>query len=123
MAVRNFDDLPPSQRYFTGGDTSVRGYAYQALGPKDSVGNVIGGRYLAVASLEYEHPLKKNWSAAAFVDTGNAFSKSFDEDLKTGVGVGVRWQSPIGPVRIDIAHPLDDRDTRFRVHLRLGPDL
>lgn len=123
LAVTDFDALPPSLRFFAGGDNSVRGYEFESLGPKDASGEVIGGRYLAVASLEYEHPLFGAWSAAAFVDVGNAFANDFNDGLKTGVGVGLRWQSPVGPMRVDLAHPLDDDGTTIRVHLRLGPDL
>ena len=82
-----------------------------------------GGRFLIVGSLEYEHPIRDKWSGAVFVDAGNAFDTgNSNEGLKIGVGVGARWQSPIGPMRLDFAHPLDDTDL-FRVHLRLGPDL
>ena len=123
LATGDFDALPPSLRFFAGGDNSVRGYKFDTLGPTDDSGEVIGGRYLAVASLEYEHPLVGAWSAAAFVDVGNAFADEGNDGVKTGVGVGLRWQSPVGPMRVDLAHPLDDDDTTIRLHLRLGPDL
>lgn len=124
LASGDFDKLPPSLRFFAGGDNSVRGYELDTLGPRDATGQVIGGRYLAVASLEYEHPIRGAWSAASFVDAGNAFDNEFSEDIKLGVGVGLRWQSPVGPVRVDLAHPLnDDGDTLVRLHLRVGPDL
>ena len=123
MAVDGFDALPPSQRFFTGGDTTVRGYEFASLGPVDESGEVVGGRFLAVVSIEYDHPVKDKWSGAVFVDAGNAFDTDRrDEGLEVGVGFGVRWQSPIGAVRLDVARPLDDAK-RFRVHLRLGPDL
>lgn len=123
LSVDDFEVLPPSQRFFTGGDTSVRGYEFQSLGPKDDAGNVIGGKYLLVGSIEYEHPIVNKWSAALFADAGNAFSDTDSNDgFKVGVGFGIRWTSPIGPVRVDLAHPLDD-ETVFRLHLRLGPDL
>ena len=124
LIVDDFDVLPPSQRFFTGGDTSVRGYEYQSLGPTDSAGNVVGGKYLLVGSIEYEHPIVNRWSAAVFADAGNAFSDTdSNEGFKVGIGFGVRWTSPIGPVRLDLAFPLDDDDDDFRIHLRLGPDL
>lgn len=124
LVTGNFNALPPSVRFFAGGDTSVRGYEFESLGPKNFLGEVIGGKYLAVASLEYEHPIKGAWSGAVFTDAGNAFSNEFSEDVKVGVGIGLRWQSPVGPVRVDLAHPLnDDGDTLVRLHLRLGPDL
>ncbi len=123
LTVDQFDVLPPSQRFFTGGDTSVRGYEYQSLGPTDDAGNVIGGKFLLVGSIEYEHPIKNKWSAAVFADAGNAFSDTdSNEGFKVGIGFGVRWTSPIGPIRLDLAHPVGEVPL-FRIHFRLGPDL
>ena len=123
MAVDGFNALPPSQRFFTGGDGSVRGYEFVSLGPVDEDGTVVGGRLLAVGSIEYEHPIKGQWSGALFADAGNAFDTGYRNDgMKAGIGFGVRWQSPVGPVRVDLARPLD-ASQRLRLHLRLGPDL
>ena len=121
-AVDTFDDLPPSVRFFAGGDNSVRGYDFETLGPEDATGKVIGGSSVAVASFEYEHALHERWSIAFFVDSGNAF-KGSNFTAKTGAGLGGRWQSPLGPVRIDVAHPFDDPTTNWRLHISLGPDL
>jgi translocation and assembly module TamA len=118
----SFDELPPSVRFFAGGDNSVRGYDFEALGPVDENGEVIGGSSLAVASIEYEHRVKARWSVAVFVDSGNAFESSHF-DTKTGAGIGTRWQSPLGPIRVDVAHPFDDTEDRWRLHITLGPDL
>ncbi len=119
---REFEQLPPSVRFFAGGDNSVRGYSFESLGPADEDGRIIGGAKLLTASFEYEHPLKGRWGLAAFVDSGNAFNGS-SVDARTGAGLGGRWQSPLGPVRLDLAVPLDDEDRSFRVHVSLGPDL
>ncbi|MCI0517995.1 MAG: autotransporter assembly complex protein TamA [Woeseiaceae bacterium] len=121
-AKKDFDELPASVRYFAGGDNSVRGYGFETLGPTDEEGNVIGGSYLATFSIEIDRLISKKWSIAAFVDTGNAFDE-FDVDFKTGVGLGLRWYSPLGPIRVDVAHPLDDPDRDYRLHITLGPDL
>ncbi len=118
----DFDALPSSLRFFAGGDRSVRGYGFKELGPKGRTGDAIGGRYLAVLSLEYEHEVVPDWSVAAFVDSGNAFDR-FSDGLKSGVGVGLRWRSPIGPMRLDFAVPVDEADAAFRVHVSIGPDL
>jgi translocation and assembly module TamA len=115
-------ELPVSVRFFTGGDHSVRGYDFESLGPVDENGAVIGGSHLLEASIEFDRMIVGNWSIAAFVDTGSAFS-DFSPEFSTGVGLGIRWYSPIGPIRIDFAHPLDDPDRDFRLHLTLGPDL
>jgi translocation and assembly module TamA len=119
--VDSVDDLPASRRFFSGGDNSIRGYEYQSLGPEGD-GEVVGGRHLAVASIEVEHALYKKWSVAAFVDGGNAWDEgSFDPAV--GVGLGLRWRSPIGPLRFDIGVPLEDTGDDFRVHLSFGPEL
>ena len=119
--VDDINNMAVSDRFFTGGDNSIRGYAYQSLGPENSLGYITGGKHLAVASLEYEHFLKKGWSVAAFVDAGNAFNDD-GIDVNTGVGVGVRWLSPLGPIKIDLAHPLDDDSTDIRFVFRMGPE-
>ncbi len=115
-----FESLPPSLRFFAGGDISVRGYDYQALGPRTDEGQVIGGENLLLASVEFERMFTERWGAAAFVDAGNAFGNRFDAAV--GAGVGVRWRSPIGPVRLDLARGFDE-PSGFRVHLVIGPDL
>lgn len=116
----SIDELPSSRRFFTGGDNSIRGYEYQSLGPIEG-GEVIGGKHKAVASIELERPVYKKWSLATFVDSGNAWNERFDP--VTGVGVGLRWHSPIGPLRFDVAVPLDDDTTNFRIHLSFGAQL
>ncbi len=119
----DFENLPASLRFYTGGDASVRGYALNSIGPTDARNKVIGGKNLLVASLEYERRVWNNWGVALFVDSGDAFNGASPE-LKTGAGVGARWRSPIGPVRIDFATGLDrpPGDT-FRFSFSLGPDL
>ena len=117
--VDQITQLPTSYRFYAGGINSVRGYNYKELGPKDSLGNVEGGELLSVLSAEYEHPVLENWGVAAFVDTGNAFN--FDSiNFKTGVGLGVRWYSPVGPIRLDFALPLDESDSSFQIHFAAG---
>lgn len=120
--VKDFDRLPASLRFYTGGDQSVRGYAYNSLGPPDSLGNVAGGKYLLVGSIEYEQRLSEKWSAATFYDTGNAYNSS-SGDFKSGTGLGLRWKSPIGPVRLDVAWATSLEDRPWRFHLVVGPDL
>ncbi len=123
-AKDEFETLPASVRYFAGGDYSVRGYAYESLGPTDEEGNVVGGSHTLVGSVELDQRVWKNWSVAAFVDTGNAFDNFTHLHLKTGVGGGIRWYSPLGPVRVDVAFPTDpDAPDDWRLHVTLGPDL
>ncbi|MGB5450957.1 MAG: autotransporter assembly complex family protein [Sedimenticolaceae bacterium] len=116
-------DLPASLRFFAGGDNSVRGYKYQSLGPVDKNGEPEGGLHLITGSLEYEHPVKGDeWWAAAFVDAGNAFNGS-NVDPKLGYGVGVRWYSVVGRLRLDFAIPNDKAYGDWRIHFGLGADL
>jgi translocation and assembly module TamA len=116
------EDLPASLRYFAGGDQSIRGYDYRSLGPLNDNGEVIGGKQLVAGSVEIDFQVRDTWRVAVFADSGNAFNNSSDVDFRHGVGVGLRWLSPIGPVRIDLAHPLDG-DESYRFHITMGPDL
>lgn len=122
MIVENFDVLPPELRFFAGGDRSIRGFDYQAIGDTDASGGVIGGEYLAVGSVEFEHFFFPNWGAAVFVDAGDAFISDFN--VNVGAGIGLRWKSPIGMVRVDVARPVvTDLRGSWRLHLVIGPDL
>ncbi len=117
----DFDEIPSSIRYYAGGATSVRGYAYQSLGPTNDDGDAIGARRLLVGSIEYEHYFGDRWGVALFADAGNAL-ENFSDDLEQGAGFGLRWKSPIGPVRIDLASAVSD-DGDWRLHVNIGPDL
>lgn len=123
LVTDNFGEVPKSLRFFAGGQGSVRGYDFESLGTVDADGDVIGGKYLLTAGVEYEHPTSiDNLGAAVFVDTGNAFNDIGELDLETGFGAGVRYKSPLGPIRADIASPVDDPgDVHF--YFSLGPDL
>ena len=121
-AKSEFFELPPSVRFFAGGDESVRGFGYNTLGPEDELGNVVGGSHLLVASVEYEHRLRGNFYGAVFLDAGNAFD-GFEVDPAIGAGLGLKWQSPVGPLRFYLAHPVNKSDRSVRLHIRLGADL
>ncbi len=118
----DFAELPPSVRFFAGGDESIRGFGYESLGPTDVNGNVIGGLNLLVGSIEYEHHLRGDFYGAVFVDAGNAFDHA-DFDAEVGTGIGVKWRSPLGPIRIYLGYPLTKENPGIRLHLRLGADL
>ncbi|ANC03734.1 autotransporter assembly complex protein TamA [Pseudomonas putida] len=115
-------NVPPSLRFFAGGDQSVRGYDYQTLSPKNNKGDRIGGRYLVAGSAEYQYSVTEKWRVATFIDQGNSFNSLELPSLKTGVGIGVRWVSPVGPLRLDLARALDD-DGGIRLHFSMGPEL
>ncbi len=118
----DFRRLPPTVRFFAGGDESVRGFRYQALGPLDDAGGVIGGNSIALASIEIERTVFGRWAVAAFVDVGNALD-DFSGRLESGAGIGLRWRSPVGPVRLDGAFPLSLQHSPLVLHFGIGPDL
>jgi translocation and assembly module TamA len=107
--------LPNLYRFKAGGSNSVRGYGFEELSNND-----IGSNHIITASAEFEFKVLENWSAAAFVDVGNAFNDWSKPELKTGIGVGVRWYSIAGPIRIDIAQAQDFTDKPWRLHFTIG---
>ncbi|MCW7547238.1 autotransporter assembly complex protein TamA [Photorhabdus sp. APURE] len=119
-----FDKVPPDLRFFAGGDHSVRGYRYQKISPKDAKGKLTGASALAVGSLEYQYNVTGNWWSAVFVDTGEAINDIRKSNFKTGVGVGVRWASPVGPIKFDLARPIGDSESRnIQFYIGLGSEL
>lgn len=117
-----FDKVPYNLRFFTGGDQTIRGFDYKSLSPEDN-GYKIGGQALAVGSLEYNYQFKEGWRAAVFSDFGNAYDKSFSNPTAYSVGVGIRWKSPIGPIRLDVASGISDDNHPIRLHFFIGPQL
>ncbi len=117
----DFDKLSPSLRFFAGGDNNLRGYGYESISPKDESGALTGAKYIATTSLEYQYRLYGNWWGALFYDYGDAFNDT--PEFKRGTGVGVRWASPVGPIRLDFAWGLDKDPTDFKIHFSLGPEL
>ena len=120
--VSTTNALPASERFFTGGARSVRGYAYQSLAPKNADGDVVGGRYLLAGSLETDVRVYGNWGVAAFLDAGNV-SDTLPLELERGAGVGLRWFSPVGILRLDFAQALSREDRPIRIHFSMGQDL
>jgi len=113
-------ELPPSIRFFAGGDQSVRGYAYQSLGPRDQAGKVIGGKHLLVGSLELERALYKNWGASVFFDMGNAFNEYENMHLEQGAGIGVHYYTPVGGLNLYLAKPFAPGAPSYRIHFTVG---
>ncbi len=114
--VSGFDNLPPSQRFFAGGDESVRGYSYHSLAPHDAQGNLIGGRYLTTGSLELNWDVYKSYGLALFGDAGGADDVP-EVKLHYGAGIGFRYRLPFGAVAIDLAHPFDTGAEVVRLHI------
>ncbi|MBN7797831.1 autotransporter assembly complex protein TamA [Parahaliea mediterranea] len=115
----NFNQMPEYYEFRAGGVRSVRGYGFETLFPIDTI---TGGKHELVASLEYEYEVIPDWSVATFVDGGNAFNSWEDYEPKVGVGLGLRWRSPVGLARIDLGVPLDDADDSFQVYITVGPE-
>ncbi len=118
----DFDKVPYNLRFFTGGDQTIRGFDYKSLSPEVD-GYKIGGQALAVGSLEYNYQFKDGWRAAVFSDFGNAYDKDFSNPAAYSVGVGIRWKSPIGPIRLDVASGISDENHPIRLHFFIGPQL
>lgn len=110
--------LPDLYRFRAGGSGSVRGYGFENLSDND-----LGSNHIITASAEVEFKFLQRWSAAAFVDIGNAFNEWSERDLKRGVGVGIRWYTIAGPVRVDFARALDYEGKPWRVHFTIGTPL
>ena len=120
-------EIPPTLRFYAGGDRSVRGYEFREIGPRIAAVSgrddfALGAKNVVTTSVEYEQYLNDTWGFAAFVDAGSAFDDKLDR-LRKGIGLGLRWKSPIGPLRVDIGHGLDDPDASFTLHINLGADL
>ncbi len=111
--------LPRDLLFATGGSSSIRGYSFEELNDKDTLPRA---RHLLVASLEYEYEILPQWSLAAFCDVGNAFNNFSSFVPKTGLGLGLRWHSPVGMIRLDVAYAKDRRGSPIRLHFTIGPD-
>ncbi len=116
-------ELPIPFRFFAGGDRSVRGYGYQTLGPKGDAGKVVGGKHLFVWSGEVERAVGEDWGIAAFYDTGNAFDSFSSMSLVQAAGLGVRYYTRVGPIRLDVARQIDEKRPVIRVHFTVGFEL
>jgi translocation and assembly module TamA len=123
LGASNFD-LPPDQRLYAGGSTTVRGFRYQSIGPLFPDGDPVGGASVAAASLEFRQRFLENWGLAGFVDAGQASAESvpFTGTLRFGAGVGLRYYTGIGAIRADIAVPLNppSHSDAFEVYIGLG---
>jgi translocation and assembly module TamA len=123
IATPDFEEIPLSLRFFAGGDQSVRGYDYESISPLDEQFIPVGARGLLDGSVELDWRFADRWLAAVFVDQGTAFNDLADADIYTGVGTGIRWVSPIGPVRLDIAAGITPDEPVWNLHFYMGPEL
>lgn len=123
VVAKTTTPVPDSQLFLTGGDQTVRGYALRDIGVPQANGTVAAGRLLTVGSLEWQRPIWANgtrtaWESTVFVDAGSVANQASDLRAKVGVGAGVRYLSPVGPLQMDVAYGVDTR--RLRLHLSVG---
>lgn len=120
----HFSRIPPDLRFFAGGDRSIRGYKYKSISPKNQEGQLTGASKLITGSLEYQYRVTGKWWGAVFVDSGEAVDDLAHNDFKTGAGIGVRWMSPLGPIKLDLAMPIGDKGNKdVQFYIGLGPEL
>jgi translocation and assembly module TamA len=115
--------IPPSLRFFTGGDQSVRGYSYKSLGPQDASGKVVGGTQLLTSSIELERALFQDWGVSLFYDAGNSFNSLSRVRLYQGAGVGLHYYTSIGALNLSLAHPLGVDTPSIHLHFTVGFEL
>lgn len=123
LAARDGADIPATQLFLTGGDTTVRGYGLREIGSRTANNQVFGGRYMAVASVEWQRPItvrgeRSAWESTLFIDAGAVGDQPSAMRPRVGVGTGVRWRSPVGPLQADLAWGVQSH--ALRLHLRLG---
>ena len=123
VLARNGATIPASQLFLTGGDTTVRGYKYQSIGVRNDAGLLVSGRYMLSGSVEWQRPItvrgnRSDWEHTVFIDTGSVADTLRDMTFHTGIGTGIRWASPVGPLQADLAYGLKSKDVRL--HLRMG---
>ena len=115
--------LPSTQLFLTGGDNSVRGYTFRSIGVTGTDGRLVPGRYLATGSVEWQRPIilkdqVSDWESTVFIDAGAVADHVSELRPKVGVGAGVRWKSPVGPLQIDLAYGLEVK--LLRLHMNVG---
>lgn len=123
VVARDDAVVPITQLFLSGGDTTVRGYSYQSIGSRTDNGKLIGGRYMASGGIELQRPItiagnRNDWEHATFIDAGTVTDQLRDSTIFVGVGTGIRWRSPVGPLQADLAYGLKTK--KVRLHLRLG---
>lgn len=124
IAGAEVEDIPADRRFYSGGGGSVRGYAYQGIGPKDADGQPTGGLSLAEASMELRYGVTETFGVVPFIDVGTVSTDSFPDfsDVKAGAGIGIRYLTPFGPLRVDAAVPLNPGpdDPSFGIYAGVG---
>jgi len=123
VLARDSAVLPSTQLFLTGGDATVRGYAFHDIGVVSATGQTTAGRYMVNGSVEWQRPILINdrpsdWESAVFIDAGSVADRRANLQARIGVGVGARWKSPVGPLQMDLAYGVTPR--KLRLHLTVG---
>lgn len=113
-------DFPPSLRFFAGGDQSVRGYAYQSLGPRDTSGRVVGGKHMFAGHVDVQRAILDDWAVSVFYNAGNAFDSFNGATLYQAAGAGVHYYTPVGALNLFVARQIQKDDPEYRVHFTVG---
>lgn len=116
-------NIPPSLRFFAGGDQSVRGYSYKSLGPRDATGRVVGGTQLLSGSIELERAFFKDWGVSLFYDAGNAFNSFASVKPAQGAGIGLHYYTSVGALNLSVARPLGEVNPSIHFHFTVGFEL
>lgn len=115
--------IPSEDRFYAGGSSSARGWGLSLLGPLDAEGVPLGGNSLLEGSVEPRFPIYSSIGGVFFIDFGNVWSNNFTyklDEIRYSLGVGLRYSTPIGPVRLDVAKPIFDKENRIQVHISVG---
>lgn len=123
VLARQDATIPVTLLFLAGGDNSIRGYRYQSIGARTDNGALVGGRYMLTGSVAWIRPITvagnhSDWEQSYFIDTGTVTDNMSDTKIYTGIGTGVLWKSPVGPMQIDVAYGVQTQ--KIRLHLRLG---
>ncbi|VFP78598.1 Translocation and assembly module subunit TamA [Candidatus Erwinia haradaeae] len=124
MKTHHFEKIPPDMRFFAGGNHSIRGYKYKELSPRDHNGKILGASKIIIGSLEHQYNINGKWWGAVFIDMGEVVQEFKEKNIKISIGFGIHWNSPLGPIKLDIARPVNDRNHhRIQSYVGLGPEL
>jgi len=123
LPTRDNNFIPAEERFYSGGSYSVRGWARQELGPKDLIGQPVGGKSLLEFSGEFRYAIYDIVRGVAFMDCGNVWIQSYTwklNEIRYSLGIGIRIETPIGPLRFDVARPVFDEETKVQFHFSVG---
>ncbi len=121
IVTDDIEQVPLNMRFFAGGDQSIRGFSYQSVAPRQD-GQLVGAKYLVTSTLEYNYQFLDDWRGAVFVDAGTA-TNDFSEKWAVGAGVGLRYLTPIGPIRLDLAWGVSKDSKSARLSIVIGPEI